>query len=398
MTTLNHQILGPEAYYAPEWLERENIELFGRTWQFAGMADDYAEAGSYQSIQVGHHPLAVLRDHEGTLRAFHNVCRHRGAAVLPQSGVVKRAIVCPYHNWTYGLDGCLLATPQRKELDPAPDRSALGLHPAGLTQWRGMVFVHPDAAAEPFEEWLGDLPDRIAAVEPGELAEPAAAEVHHIRCNWKIFMENALDNYHLGYVHRENLIDYDHRRQEQHQCGRWHWSFYEPPKKPGQMPPMDAREKLRSIHDDTRWFGGSYGMIFPNFFILTGPTWWQSVEVIPDGSENTTVRFRVRIAPGQNRALVRLVTRETVARLTRPVKSLASGVTTAIRTRTPVGQAVRAAARASRSYSVNEEDIFCCEALQRGIRSPRFSIGPVAPRLERGVLTFQRNVRDYVTG
>ncbi|ADD42446.1 aromatic ring-hydroxylating oxygenase subunit alpha [Stackebrandtia nassauensis] len=398
MTAVNHQILRPETYYSREWFDREQAELFGDTWQFAGMADDYGPPGAFQSVQAGRHPLVVLRDGEGVLRAFHNLCRHRGAAVLPQSGVVKRAIVCPYHNWTYGLDGCLLATPQRKELDPAPDRSTLGLHPAGLAQWQGMLFVHPDPAAQPLDEWLADLPQRVAPVDPLELTEPGEPEVHHLKCNWKIFMENALDNYHLGYVHRDNLAEYDHKRQEQHQCGQWHWSFYEPPKKPGHMPPSEVRAGLRPIHIDPRWYGSSFGMIFPNTFVLTGPTFWVSVEVIPTGAETTTVRLRARVAAGQNGALARGLVTEAAARVFRPIRSLAGGMVSAIRTRSSVRAAIRKASQDQRRYTVVEEDVFCCEALQRGIRSPRFSIGPVAPRLERGVLTFQQNVRDYLTG
>lgn len=397
MTAVNHQLLDPEAYYSPQWFEREQARLFGDSWQFAGMAEDYAAPGGFRSVTAGPHPLVVLRDTDDTLRAFHNVCRHRGAAVLPESGVVDRVIVCPYHNWTYGFDGCLLATPQRKELRPEPDRAALGLHPAALARWRGMVFVHPEPDAAPFTRWLDDLPDRIAPVDPSALVQLGETENHHIKCNWKIFMENALDNYHLGYVHRDSLAAYDHKRQQQHQCGRWHWSFYEPPRQPGRIPAAEARAGLRAIHADPHWYGSSFGLIFPNTFIITAATFWLSAEVIPAGPEITTVRMRLRLAPGQNRALAKGFVADALARLLRPIRSLTGGLTTAIRTGDPVRASVRQAAQSLRRYTIVEEDVFCCEALQRGIRSPRFSIGPIAPRLERGVQTFQENVRAYLS-
>ncbi|MER7400897.1 aromatic ring-hydroxylating dioxygenase subunit alpha [Streptomyces sp. NPDC000070] len=371
------QTLPPRAYFDADWFEREQLELFGRTWHYAGTADDYAAPGAYRSIQAGRHPLVVVRGHDGELRAFHNVCRHRGTAVLPGSGRVERHIVCPYHNWRYGLDGCLLAVTQRKEVDPGLDRSELGLHPAAAAVWRGLVFVHPDPEPEPLTDWLADLPDRMAPYDPEQLAEVGAARQYHLKCNWKVFMENALDNYHLGYVHKDTLVGYDHKRQEQYRCGERHWYFYEPPLEPGRLPPMDAGSGLKPIAQDPHWYGSSFGLIFPNLFVLTSATWWSSIQVIPTGPETTTLELRARFLPGQTGRIALGALREAASGLVQRV--LAQGIL-----------------RRQPAYDLVEEDVFCCEAVQVGIKSPRFSVGPLAYRLEGGIQTFQRNVLDYV--
>lgn len=370
MTVQTNQHLPPEAYFDQGWYEREQAELFGRTWRYAGTTDDLAEPGAYRSVQVGRHPLVVVRGKDDKLRAFHNVCRHRGTAVLSGRGRVAKSIVCPYHNWTYGLDGCLLGVSQRHEVDRDLDRSTLGLHPASVGTWRGQVFVHPEPDAEPLTDWLGELPGRLAPYDPEALVEPVGAQTVDIRCNWKVFMENALDNYHLGYVHKESLASFDHKRQEQHECSPRHWFFYEPPKVAGQASPFDAG--MKPISADPRWYGSSFGFIFPNLFVLTSATFWSTIEVLPIGPEATQLHMRVRMLPGQTGRIAVAAVREAA------------------------GQLRHRLLRKEKRLSLIDEDVFCCEAVQVGVRSPRFSVGPIAYRYERGIQTFQRNVLDYV--
>ncbi|MFI6299149.1 aromatic ring-hydroxylating dioxygenase subunit alpha [Nonomuraea sp. NPDC050790] len=362
------QVLPPATYFEPGWFDREQLELFGRTWRYAGATGDFEKPGSYRSVQVGRHPLVVVRGHDGELRAFHNVCRHRGTAVLPGDGKVTKHIVCPYHNWTYGLDGCLLAVPQRREVDPDLDRAKLGLHPAAVALWRGLVFVHPDPDPEPLADWLGDLTERVAPYDPERLAEIVPAQRYDLRCNWKVFMENALDNYHLGYVHKDSLIGYDHKRQEQHPCGRRHWFFYEPPLKPGRLTPTDLETGLKPVAEEPRWYGSAFGLVFPNLFVLTSAVGWSSIEVLPTGPETTTIEIRVRALPGQTTRMALGLIKATAKRVLRRQPAL----------------------------DLIQEDVYCCEAVQVGIRSPRFSVGPIAYRYERGIQAFQRNVLDYV--
>ena len=136
------QLLPPAAYTSADWFARERTELFGRTWTMAGMESDLRQSGDLVALTTGAYPLAVLRDGSGMLRGFHNLCRHRGTELLEGSGNAGATVVCPYHRWTYGLDGALRGVPDRAACFPDLDRDALGLRPAAVGVWQGVVFVN----------------------------------------------------------------------------------------------------------------------------------------------------------------------------------------------------------------------------------------------------------------
>ena len=198
------QRLPREAYISPEWFERERRDLFGRTWTWAGLACDLPEAGDYTTVAAGDHPLVVLRDEAGALRAFHNLCRHRGTELVEGAGRLDAArIVCPYHRWTYGLDGALRAVPLHAQCFPGLDPGDHSLLPAALGEFKGMVFVHPDPGAD-FSEWRADL-ESVAWPHRFERMRAGPEITYEMRCNWKVFFENAIDGYHLAYLHDRTL-------------------------------------------------------------------------------------------------------------------------------------------------------------------------------------------------
>ncbi len=391
-------VLPRRAYLEQEWFDREQEDLFGRTWQFAGMAEDFA-ASTYRTVRAGAYPLVVTADGEGRLNAFHNLCRHRGATVAQGCGALPKAFVCPYHRWTYGRDGSLLNIPQRSEFAPGVELGGLGLRRARVETWRGMVFVHPDAdpgsPAEPLADWLGDFPRHHGPYQPERLQE-VVRESYDIRANWKTFAENHQDGYHLAYVHAANLRGYQHREQEHFLHGR-HWSFFEP-LIPGATPPDERFTRLRRIdHIDERWHGSSVHLLFPNLALAAGATFWATIHLLPVAPDRTTVELRVRGMPVPGVVLPAL------ALLGRALPTLqlaaARGAAAARTVRAGVldpREVVRAAAAVSPALGVMEEDVYCCEAIQEGLRSPGFELGPLAQRYERSVLAFQRNVLDYV--
>src|SRR5262249_2640262 len=137
---------------------------------------------------AGFDPLVVVRTLDGELRAFHNVCPHRGMRLVEGAGTARTGIICPYHFWSFDLDGELRKYPQPDQF-PSLDPQRCGLAPASIGTWGGLVFVHPDPGAGEVQTWLGDLPDHIGSYKPEELVEL----VHHpfdARCNWKLFVEN----------------------------------------------------------------------------------------------------------------------------------------------------------------------------------------------------------------
>ena len=148
-------------YEDPEVARRERDRIFMRSWQYAGRTAELTAPGSYVATQVGGLPVVLTRDRDDTLRAFANVCRHRGAIVARGAGE-RGTLQCPYHAWTYGLDGCLRGAPRTRD-DPGFDTEGLGLVPMAAGTWGPFAFVNPDADAEPLEQALGDLPAVVAA-------------------------------------------------------------------------------------------------------------------------------------------------------------------------------------------------------------------------------------------
>lgn len=200
MSTVGARTLPWSWYTDPAVLRLEQERIFRRAWQYVGRQDEVPEAGSFVAAQVGDVPVVVVRDDEGVLRAFLNVCRHRGSLVCEGSG--RRATLqCPYHAWTYGLDGRLVAAPRfSREGGTAPEE--LGLITVQLDTWGPLVFVNPDPDAGPLADFLDDVPERIAGagIDLGALRFLTRAEFE-FDANWKISAENFLECYHCPTAH-----------------------------------------------------------------------------------------------------------------------------------------------------------------------------------------------------
>jgi phenylpropionate dioxygenase-like ring-hydroxylating dioxygenase large terminal subunit len=190
----------PWSWYSdPEALRRENDRIFARAWQYVGHSGQLAEDGSYFAAAAGQIPVVVTRAREGTARAFLNVCRHRGHVVATGAGT-RETLQCPYHAWTYGLDGMLRAAP-RADREPGFDFDELGLREIRLDTWGPFVFVNPSPDAAPLAEALGDIPERLAEiVDVNELEFRFRAEFE-LDANWKIACENFLECYHCAVAH-----------------------------------------------------------------------------------------------------------------------------------------------------------------------------------------------------
>jgi phenylpropionate dioxygenase-like ring-hydroxylating dioxygenase large terminal subunit len=198
-------------YEDPEIARRERDRIFRRSWQYAGRRDELTAPGSFAATHVGGLPVVLTRDRDDVLRAFANVCRHRGAVVAHGAGE-RGTLQCPYHAWTYGLEGCLRGAPRTRD-DASFDPRALGLVPMAADTWGPFVFVNPDAGAAPLSEALGDLPAVVAA----HGTDVNALRFHHrveyeIRANWKIALENYLECYHCQLNHPGLVSVIDDRR------------------------------------------------------------------------------------------------------------------------------------------------------------------------------------------
>jgi choline monooxygenase len=201
----------PASWYSePAVLRLERERIFTSAWQYAGPAQLVAEPGSYLASVAGHIPVVVTRANDGELRAFVNVCRHRGHVVAEGAGC-RSTLQCPYHAWTYDLDGTLRRAP-RAEQEPSFDGSSLSLLPIAVDLWGPFVFVNPDRSASPLLDALGPVPALVA--QTGLELDGLRFHSHADReqpVNWKVALENYLECYHCSVAHQRfsEVVDVD---------------------------------------------------------------------------------------------------------------------------------------------------------------------------------------------
>jgi Rieske 2Fe-2S family protein len=196
-------------YYDPAIYEREQERLFASMWVCVGRAEALPDPGAYQTVNIGRESIIVVRNRDGKLQAFFNVCRHRGARLCTQAaGHLKGSIQCRYHAWTYGLDGRLIGAPNVLNMDDF-DRAAFGLIPVALEVWEGLIWLNlADAPAPLASQVDGPIVERFGSYTPftryglGELRAGKTIE-YDVRANWKLVLENFMECYHCGPVHPE---------------------------------------------------------------------------------------------------------------------------------------------------------------------------------------------------
>jgi phenylpropionate dioxygenase-like ring-hydroxylating dioxygenase large terminal subunit len=330
----------PWAWYAdPEILRREQERIFRRSWQYAGPAEHVAEPKTFFACRAGDLPVVVVRDENATLRAFVNVCRHRGSVVVEGRG--RRATLqCSYHAWTYGLDGELRSAP-RSDREPGFDSSDLSLLPVGVDVWGPFVFVHPRADPPPLAETLGRLPEL--------LPDPAQLRFHHrsdyeLEANWKIACENYLECYHCPVAHPGFSavvdVDPDAYTLEAHET---FWSQY-------------AR-----LREDRSAPAGQFHLLFPNvkLNVYPGSPNLSIGPVLPAGPERTVGHLDYFFPADADAAWIE----ELVAF----------------------------------DAQVGREDTKLVESVQRGVRSGVIEHGRLLPESEQLVAGFQRRILEALS-
>jgi choline monooxygenase len=346
-------LLPPEAYFDPEWYRREQRLLFARTYNLVGYESDIPEVGDHLVFWAGTEPIVVVRQGDGGVRAFLNMCRHRGMLLAEENGPGGDRLRCSYHGWEFGLDGALVRVPQRRTQFPDLDLGTLGLLPATVGRWGGMIFAHPDPDAEPFAEWLGDyaLPERSGPFPWDDLAPVARIRVP-LRCNWKLYVENHIDIYHLWYLHEESLGMYDHRALTDWKAGL-HWGCVEPLREDRQR----IRQGMLAIANlpDAERNLLRANLIFPNVATSTTDTTIMSYQVVPTGPESCHLDIRVRGVAGSTVNVERDVLRV-----------------------------------------LRDEDGSVCEKMQAAVHSARFAVGALAAHHEMPIHQFHTDLLGFL--
>src|SRR5437867_1215004 len=187
-----------DRYTSPEFLEREKARVFRKTWLAVARESDVPRDGDCLTIDELGESLVIVRGTDHAVRTFRNTCRHRGTRLV--SGRCHASqITCPYHGWTYGLDGRLVSVPKANGFDRL-DTGAYGLLPIRTACWGGFVWMTFDADAPPLLEYLGAVADHLAPYGLPDM-RPLFRRTWTLRCNWKAVLEQALESYHIHAVH-----------------------------------------------------------------------------------------------------------------------------------------------------------------------------------------------------
>jgi len=197
--------LPPVAYTSEEFYAREVETIFMKEWNFIGRADYIPKPGDYFTLEFVGVPLLVVRGEDGVVRAFANSCRHRGSRIVDGEGQC-RAFRCPYHSWVYGLDGSLRTANEMQKTENF-NAAEYGLVPIKLEIWGGFLFVNFDAHSRGLTDYLGDLPGKLESYSMDDLV-CVRRKSYDIACNWKLFVENAMEELHVATVHRKTIQKY----------------------------------------------------------------------------------------------------------------------------------------------------------------------------------------------
>lgn len=192
--------LPADYFLSPEIFRREQATLFRNRWICVAHEGDFAEQGGYRNLSVAGESILVMRGTDGVLRGHFNICRHRGTQLTDQMcGKLGKSIQCPYHAWTYGLDGRLIGVPDEKEFENF-SKEQYGLHPVALATMHGLVWVHLGTSPPPLEDSHSELASRLSPWGIRELVR-CGQRVYRVAANWKMVLQNYSECYHCAPVH-----------------------------------------------------------------------------------------------------------------------------------------------------------------------------------------------------
>jgi phenylpropionate dioxygenase-like ring-hydroxylating dioxygenase large terminal subunit len=278
--------LGPHWYLEESVFQVEKQAVFGRGWQFACHVSKVANPGDAFPVKCGEVPLLVVRDLEGELQAYLNVCRHRGHELVKEP-CNRKTLQCLYHGWNFGLDGELRAAPRERREDDF-DRSAYPLFRAQVDTWKGMVFVSPDLSTPPLMEVIGTLDD--VAVERGlDLTRMVRRQRLEFPChaNWKIVLDNMLECYHCptGHPGFNELYDVTPETYVIQLHGACSY----------QRGDLKDKPEAQAHKDD--WGDFELYFIWPNTILIPGPVSCIVMPLVPASVNQTTMAAETYFYP-----------------------------------------------------------------------------------------------------
>ncbi len=346
-------------YTSTDIFRLEQRRIFRRSWQYTGLTEQVSQPGDFFTYQTGDLSFIILRDEEEQLRAFVNVCRHRGSQLVLQERGHRNTLQCHYHAWTYSLDGSLRAAPGMKD-EVSFNKDDFWLFPVSIEAWGPFIFINPDAHARPFAETLGELPALVNATGLDLSAiRHRVRRTYDIAANWKVVVDNYLECYHCPVAHPAfcdliNVGDYIVREYEYFstQTGALKESA-----KAGKDNLYDVSAAAGSGVQD-----GFYAYLWPNFTINIYP-----------GPGNVSLNLFVPVDVNRTLAIydycfVDEVSAEEEQNFVRFIDQ------------------------------VQDEDVVLCESVQRGLRGGYFDQGKLMLSRENALRHFQKLVYKQLAG
>ena len=338
-------------YTDPVFFALEQERIFARTWQLVGRIEQVRESGQFFTTRILDESIVILRDGDA-LRGYHNVCLHRAGPVAEGCGK-RQTLQCRYHGWTYNLRGELIRAPEMEGVQRfSPDD--MHLVPVRVASWGPLVFANLDPNALPLEHYLEDIPQRAERFH-AEGMRWVMRKDYMLECNWKVYVDNYLEGYHVPVVHPglHKEIDYDQYRVEPHR----YYSLQHAPLRPVTGP--GARNYVpREGSDDTQYY-----WLFPNIMLNVYLGQMQTNVILPQGHDRTLVVF------------------EWYA------------------TNPPADPATDAEWSKLVAFSdeIQVEDIEICETVQRNLRSRVYDRGRYSAKRENGVHHFHSLLHEHLS-
>ena len=281
-------------YLNEELLALERERIFTRDWVCAGRADELPAAGDHLLFELVGTSLIVMRQPDGGLRAFANVCQHRAMRLLAGDGHCKRRISCPYHGWSYHLDGRLAGAPHMQQR-AGFNADDVRLPEVGCEIWQGWIYVSLDPGARPVAERLRDLEPLVAAYGAAGYRH-LVREDHEWRCNWKLLTENFMEGYHLPLVHRRSVgawfgADETRFPDDVHEDFTWQTFLKAEKASYGVAPPANTRLQGAARR------ASLMPTVFPSHMYVLAPDHLWYLSLRPAGVDRVRIRFGIALAP-----------------------------------------------------------------------------------------------------
>ena len=328
----------PAAWYTDPGIDAlERDAVFARTWQHVGHISQLPEAGDHLVVMVARKPVLIVRAGDGAVHAFYNVCRHRGGPLALKDGHAGM-LQCRYHGWTYRLDGVLRGVPHMNRTELF-DKKDYGLIPVRLAEWQGLLFVNLSAVGSPLEQELAGIAERMAPMRFDRLRFAARVD-YEARCNWKVYVDNYLEAYHVPHVHPELCSLYDFQAYRTEVYDRYSL----------QVGPLSGKDTPYGVSQGE----ALYYCLFPNCMFNILPGRLQTNLVEPLGPDRCRIVFRYYYEDVESAAGKKIIADDLAF-----------------------------------SDSVQAEDIEICERVQEGLGSGVYDRGRFSPEMETGVHHFQ---------